>query len=173
MCINVLNMDVNMINSKIEKAFNAQINAEIYSAYLYLSMATYLDSTGYTGMALWMKKQAQEEMQHAMKFYDFIYSRSGKVTLTKIDSPTSSWKTLLQLFEDVYDHECKVSSLINSLVELSQEENDYASLVFLQWFVTEQIEEEASALEIVDKLKMLKDSKPALYMLDKELSRRE
>ena len=161
------------MNKSIEKAFNEQINAEIFSAYLYLSMAAYFDSKSLQGMSLWMKYQAQEEMTHAMKFYDFIFDRGGKVDLKEIKKPQSSWESPLNVFEEALLHEKKVTSLINDLVALSDKEKDYASKAFLQWFVTEQVEEEASASEIVDKLKLINDHPSSLFILDKELALRK
>ena len=127
-----------MISSKVEKAFNDQINAELYSAYLYLSMAAYFDSENLAGMAQWMKVQAKEEVEHAMKFYAHINDRGGTVVMKAIDGPKTKWASPLAVFEEGYKHEQKVTGLINKLVALAQSEKDTASSVFLQWFVTEQ-----------------------------------
>jgi ferritin len=165
-----------MISKKIEKAFNKQINAEIYSSYLYLSMAAYVESETFKGIAHWLQLQAQEELAHAMKFYNFIYDRGGRVELAAIEGPKTSWKSLLDVFENVYEHECKVTGLINDLVDLALAEKDHASNAFLQWFVNEQVEEEATAQEIVDKMKLASESKGnkggMIYMIDKELGSR-
>lgn len=161
-----------MINKKMEEAINKQINAELYSSYLYLSMSAYFSLINLGGFANWMKIQAQEELTHAMKFYDYINERGGKVTLTKIEQPKTEWKSALEAFEDTYNHECVVTGLINDLVNLAIEEKDHSSNVFLQWFVTEQVEEEASAQEILDKLKFIGDNGAALFMIDKDLSQR-
>jgi len=161
-----------MLNPKLQDAINGQINAELYSAYLYLSMSTYFESQNLKGMTNWMQVQAQEEMTHVMKFVDFVNDRGGRVTLTAIEGPETDWDSPLAAFEQAYAHECKVSSLIGELVDLAIAEKDHAANSFLQWFVTEQIEEEASAQEIVDKLKMLGDSGPGLFMFDNELGQR-
>lgn len=162
-----------MIKSKIEKAINGQINAELYSAYLYLSMAAYFASENRNGMAHWMQVQAQEEMKHAMKFYGYVYEKGGKVTLKGIESPPTEWKSPLDVFENAYKHEVKVTGLINDLVKLARSEDDIATENFLMWYVDEQVEEEASADAIVQKLKFIKESANGLYMLDKELGSRE
>ncbi len=160
------------MNPKIEEAFNKQLNEELYSAYLYLSMAAHFEGENLKGMANWMRVQAQEEMTHAMKFYHFIFDRDGKVTLTEIRTPKVSWKSPQNAFEDALSHEKKISAFINDLVDLSLKENDHAANTFLQWFVNEQVEEEASAKEIVDKLKFAGDNKVTLFMMDSELGQR-
>jgi len=161
-----------MLSKKMGNALNEQLNAELYSSYLYLSMSAYFTSTNLNGFANWMRVQAQEELMHAMKFYDFINERDGKVTLTQIEAPKTKWNSPLEVFEDVYKHECKVTSLIHNLVDLAVTEKDYATNTFLQWFVTEQVEEESSALEIVDKLKLMGDNSVAQFMIDGELAQR-
>ena len=161
-----------MLNPKIQDAFNKQINAEVFSSYLYLSMSTYFDSQNLKGMANWMLIQAQEELQHAMKFLNFINERGGRVLLTQVEGPKTEWNSPLDVFEDAYRHECKVTGLINDLVDLSLGEKDHAANVFLQWFVTEQVEEEASAQEVADQLKLAGDQGGVLFMLDRELAKR-
>lgn len=161
------------IIKKIEKAINEQINHEFYSSYLYLSMAAYFESSNLKGFAGWMKKQAAEENVHAMKFFDYVFDRGGNVTLTSIGSPKTAWKSPLEAFEDAYRHEMKVTSLIDSLMELASKEKDYATVSLMNWFVTEQVEEEASAESIVLKLKSIGDHKGALLMLDRELGARQ
>jgi ferritin len=161
-----------MLNPKIQDALNDQINAEIFSSYLYLSMSAYCESRNLKGMANWMRVQAQEEITHAMKFYGFVNDRGGRVVLTAIDGPETDWDSPLELFKDVYDHECKVSGLINDLVDLSIAEKDHATNALLQWFVAEQTEEEATAQETVDKLTLVGDSGTGLFMLDAELGQR-
>lgn len=161
-----------MLNQKIQDAFNEQINAELYSAYLYLSMSAYFESQNLAGMANWMRVQAQEELGHAMKFFDFINERGGRVVLTRVEAPKTQWDCPLGAFQDAYEHECKVTSLINSLVDLVIGEKDHASNTFLQWFVTEQVEEESSVQTVVDKLKIMGDSGGAVFMLDEQLGRR-
>jgi len=160
------------MNSKIETAFNKQINAELYSSYLYLSMAAYFESQNLKGMAHWMRLQAQEEDMHGMKFFDFINECGGKVVLTAIEGPRTEWSGPLAVFEEAYEHERKVTGLIHDLVDLAIKERDHAANVFLQWFVTEQIEEEASAQEIRDKLRLIQDSPGPLFMIDRELGQR-
>lgn len=161
-----------MLDSKIQDAFNKQLNVELFSSYLYLSMAAYFESQNLKGMAGWMRAQAGEENEHAMKFFGYINDRGGRVLLAKIDEPTTEWASQLVVFEDACKHEGKVTERINKLVELSAEERDYASNTFLQWFVTEQVEEEATVKEIRDKLKMAGDNPVALIMIDRELGMR-
>ena len=156
----------------MEKALNDQINAEMYSAYLYLSMSAYFQSKSLTGFANWMKVQAQEEMVHAMKMYDFVNERGGRVILAAIAAPPLEWDSPLNAFEGVYEHEQKVTGLINNLVELALEEHDHATNIFLQWFVSEQVEEEDSANEVVQKIKLMGDAQGGLFMLDRELGQR-
>lgn len=161
-----------MIKERMEKALNDQINAEMYSAYLYLSMSAYFQSKSLTGFANWMRVQAQEEMAHAMKMYDFVNERGGRVTLGSIDAPPHEWDSPLNAFEGVYEHEQKVTGLINDLVELALEEHDHATNIFLQWFVSEQVEEEDSANEVIQKIKLMGDAQGGLFMLDRELGQR-
>ena len=161
-----------MLNGKIEKALNDQLNAEIYSAYLYLSMSAYFQSISLGGFATWMRVQGQEELLHAMKFYDFINERGGRVTLKAVEAPPTEWDSPLSTFEAVYEHEQKVTGLINNLVELALSEHDHATHIFLQWFVSEQVEEEDSANDVVQKIKLMGDAKGGLFMLDRELGQR-
>ena len=161
-----------MLHPKIQDAFNKQLNAEYFSSYLYLSMAAYFESQNLKGMAQWMQLQAQEENMHAMKFFDFINERGGKVTLTRIEAPKTEWSSPLQVFEETCAHESKVTGLINDLVDLAISERDHAANAFLQWFVTEQVEEEASVQEITEKLRMVGDRGGMMFMLDRELSQR-
>ncbi|MBD3331096.1 ferritin [Candidatus Peregrinibacteria bacterium] len=162
-----------MMNKKIEQAVNNQINAEIYSAYLYLAMAAYLEDLSLTGFSNWMKVQYQEEMAHAMKFYDFVYERGGKVKMQAIDEPQNDYKSVLEVFEKTLEHEKQVTASINSLYELAVKEKDYALESFLKWFIDEQVEEEASAQELIDKLKLAGQEGPGLFMLDKDLNARQ
>lgn len=161
-----------MLNQKIQDAFNQQINAEIYSSYLYFSMSNYFESQSLKGMANWMKVQAQEEMTHVARFCDFINERGGRVLLSQIEGPKTEWESPLQVFEEALGHEQKVTGLINGLVDLAVSENDHAANTFLQWFVTEQVEEEASVQEVVDNLKLAGDFGGILFMLDKDLGQR-
>ena len=161
-----------MLKKKMLKGMNDQINAEMFSSYLYLSMEAYFQSISLRGFAVWMRAQAQEEMVHAMKFYDFVNERGGKVTLEAIAKPESTWSSPLAAFEAALAHEQHVTSLINDLVDLAISEKDHASNIFLQWFVSEQVEEESSAGEVVDRLKLIKDNTSGLFMMDAELGRR-
>lgn len=161
-----------MIGKKMEKALNDQVNAELYSAYLYLSMEAYFKSLNMNGFANWMRVQTQEEVTHATMMYDFINERGGRVTLKAIDGPPTKWDSPLAVFKNVYEHEQKVTGLINNLVDLAIKEKDHATNAFLQWFVNEQVEEEASADAIVQQLKMMKDAPGGIFMLDKELGQR-
>jgi ferritin len=161
-----------MLSKKMEKAINEQINAELYSSYLYLSMATYFESVSLGGFANWMRQQAQEELFHGMKMFDYVCECGGRVTLKAIDKPLSKWASPLDAFQNVLAHEQKVTGLINDLVNLALEERDHATTIFLQWFVSEQVEEEASAGGLVDKLKMIGKDASALFMLDTDLGQR-
>jgi len=161
-----------MLSKKMQKAMNDQINAELYSGYLYLAMSNYFKVNNLTGMGNWMKVQAGEELGHAMKFLGYIHERSGEGALTQVDTPPAKWDGPLAVFQEAYKHELLVTARINKLVELAQAEKDYASVAFLTWFVTEQVEEEASALEIVEKLKLVGNHPGGLYMLDRELGMR-
>ena len=161
-----------MLSNKMEAAINQQINAEMYSSYLYLSMATYFESTSLEGMSNWMRQQAQEEMFHGMKMFDFVCERGGRVTLMAIDEPPSEWSSVLDVFENVLAHEQKVTGLINDLVNLALDERDHATNIFLQWFVSEQVEEEDTAGGLVDKLKLIGNDANGLFMLDTELGSR-
>jgi ferritin len=161
-----------MLSEKMEKALNGQVNAEMYSAYLYLSMVAYFESLSLNGFANWMRVQTQEEMTHAMKFYDFINERGGRVLLTAIEAPQTEWNSPLDAFEAAYAHEQKVSGLINDLVDLAKSERDHASDNFLQWFVAEQVEEEDSASNIIEQIKLVGEGSGGLFLLDRELGQR-
>ena len=161
-----------MISKKMEEALNGQVNAELYSAYLYLSMESYFKSLNLNGFAVWMRVQTQEEVAHAMKIYDFINERGGRVTLKAIEGPPTEWDSPLAVFEAVYVHEQKVTGLINDLVDLAIKEKDHATNTFLQWFVNEQVEEESSADEVVQQLKMMENAPGGMFMLDRELGQR-
>ncbi len=161
-----------MLSEKMQEALNRQINAELYSAYFYLSMSAYYESVNLPGFANWMRVQYQEETFHALKLYDYVNSRGGRVTLTAIDAPPTEWDSALAPFEDTYRHEQKVTGLINDLVNLAIEERDHASNAMLQWFVTEQVEEEKSASDIIGQIKLLKDAPNGLFMIDRELAAR-
>jgi len=160
------------MDKKMVEALNSQLNAEMYSAYLYLSMGTYFEDLDLSGFANWMRVQAQEEMTHAMKIHDFIIQRGDRVTLTRIEAPPTQWESPVDAFEHVYKHEQKVTGLINQLVNLALSLGDHATNNFLQWFVAEQVEEEESSSGVLKKVKMANDSLSALLMLDNELAQR-
>lgn len=161
-----------MISKKMESAINKQINAELYSAYLYLSMCAYFQAANLKGFANWMRVQALEEFTHADKFYGFVLDRGGRVTLTAVDGPPTAWASPLAVFQEVSQHERKVTGLINALVDLAIKEKDHATNTFLQWFVNEQVEEEANADGLVQQLKLIGDNGQGLLMLDRELAQR-
>lgn len=161
-----------MISKKMEKALNEQINAEMYSAYLYLAMAAYFEAENLPGFANWMKIQTQEETAHAMKFFHFINERRGRVVLKAIDQPAKEWKSPLAAFEASFEHEQMITGRIDDLVNLALEEKDHATNAFLQWFVTEQVEEETSVDTIIQMLKMAEKAPGAVFMIDRELGRR-
>ncbi len=162
-----------MLTKNMEEALNKQVNAELYSAYLYLSMAAYFESVDLKGCATWMYAQTQEEMVHAMKIYEYINERGGRAIMDAIDAPKNEWGSALEVFEHAYQHEQYVTSLINDLMDLSISEKDHATRIFLQWFVTEQVEEEASASGVVERLKLAGESTGGLFMVDKELGQRQ
>lgn len=161
-----------MINDKMQKAINVQINEEANSAYLYLAMSAYFESANLPGFAHWMKLQAQEELEHAMKFFGYLIERGGTVHLKPITEPPVAWKSPLEAFEAAYGHEQHITDCIHKLVELASKEKDYASVNFLQWYVKEQVEEEAHASAIVAKLQMVGESKNGLFMMDHRLGER-
>ncbi len=160
------------MNKKLEDAFNDQLNAELHSAYLYLSIAAYFDSINLKGFANWMKAQVQEELLHSMKLYNYIINRGGKVKLSPIGEVGREWESPLNAFEATYEHECYITGRINDLMNLAREENDNASVIFLEWFINEQVEEEATTDEKLQELKMIGDSTPGLFMIDREMGQR-
>lgn len=161
------------LNDKMQAALNDQINAELYSSYIYLSMAAYFESENLRGFAHWMRIQSSEETTHGLMFFDYINERGGRVSLTKIDAPKKDWKSALDAFQDAYRHEKHVSSRIDDLVQQTQDLKDNATDNFLQFFVKEQVEEEANADEIVQQLKRIGDNPSALFLLDRELAKRK
>ena len=161
-----------MIDEKLEDIINEQINAEMYSSYLYLSMAAYFEEKSLAGFANWMKIQAQEELLHAMKFFDYVVERGGRVELTEIQKPPMEWESPLDAFQNAYQHETKVTGMINEIVDLAIKLKDHASVEFLNWYVKEQVEEEASADEIVQQLKIIGDSGHGILLYDRELGGR-
>ena len=161
------------MTERMEEALNKQLNAELYSAYMYFSMTAWFEAMNLDGFASWMKAQALEEVEHAMKFYNFINERGGRVRLMPIEGPPTDWDSPVDVFEAAYKHEQYVTSLINDLVNLALEEKDHATQIFLQWFVTEQVEEEASFSSILEKLRMVGESPGPLFMMDRELGQRQ
>lgn len=161
-----------MLSSNMEAKLNEHLNAEFYSAHLYLSMAAYFNSIDLLGFAHWMKLQSEEEMSHAKRFYDFVDQLDGRVRLTEITAPPLEWESPLAVFEHTYTHEQEVSKRIHELVSLALSEKDHATNNFLQWFVAEQVEEESSVNTILKKLRFVGDSKVSLLMIDQELASR-
>ena len=161
-----------MLTKKMEAELNEQVNKELYSSYLYLSMSAYCNETGFLGFANWMRVQAQEELAHAMKLFDHILERGGEVKLATVNQPDAQWINLTNVFEATLKHEQFITSSINHLMEVATEEKDFASVSFLTWYINEQIEEEANADELLKKLKFIGDDKNAMLTLDKELSTR-
>ncbi|VUT28108.1 MAG: ferritin [Candidatus Syntrophoarchaeum sp. GoM_oil] len=161
-----------MLSEKMRDALNTQINREIYSAYLYLSMSAYSTSIGLKGFANWFMVQYNEEMSHAMKLYDYVNNQGGHVQLMAIDEPPTAFESVLDMFEKTLTHEKKVTAYINELVDIAIEEHDHATGIFLQWFVTEQIEEEGNDNDIIARLKLIGEDGNGLLMLDKELAAR-
>ena len=161
------------ISKKMNEALNKQINREFFSGYLYLSAAIYLETHNFDGMAHWMKLQAKEEFGHGMKMYGYIIERGGIVSLMNLEAPKSDWKSPLEIFEFSYEHEKKVTEMINSLVDAAKSENDIASQEFLNWFIKEQVEEESNSSKITEKLKLVGDNAGGLFIIDGELGRRQ
>ncbi len=161
------------ISEKVAESLNEQVKNELYSGYLYLSMSAHFEEEGLSGIANWFKLQANEELEHGMKIFGYVLERGGGIELQAIDKPPAKFDSVLSAFEDAYGHEQKVTRMIEGLVSLAREERDYATESFLQWFIDEQVEEEATASGIVCKLKMIGDKKHMLLMLDRELGQRK
>ena len=161
-----------MLTKRIEDELNAQINAEYWSAYFYLSMSAYLGNEGLADASSWFRVQYQEEISHALKFFDYIIERGGKVDLMPIPEVQSEWNGIIDIFEETLKHEQKVTSLINNLMDIAIEEKDHAAKSFLQWYVDEQVEEESGVQTILDQLKMVEGRGNGLFMIDKDLGQR-
>lgn len=161
-----------MINERLNNELNEQINAEMFSAYLYLSMSAWCETKNLPGFATWMRAQAQEEMFHAMKMFDYLNERGGTVVLDAIAKPQTEWDSLLNIVEEVVNHEAHVTGLINNLVDSALEVRDHALNYFLQWFVEEQVEEEASVGAVFERLKMVGDHSAGLVAMDMEMGKR-
>ena len=161
------------ISKKLAEAMNDQINYELYSGYIYLSMAAWFEEKNLDGMAQWMKSQANEEYAHALKFWDHIVERGGRVLLTTIEAPKTKWTSPLEAWEDAYQHERKVTERIFKIGKIAEKEGDRSATPLLQWFYNEQVEEEEQTMNVRDKLKMIGDATGALLMLDAKLGQRE
>ena len=162
-----------MISEKMQKALNDQINAEFFSAYLYLAMAAYFEEKNLSGFAHWMEVQYEEESEHAMKIYKYINNRGGRVQLNAIEKPQAEWDSPLMAFEAAYKHEQYITGRINDLMKLAVELNDFTTQSFLQWYLDEQVEEEANVDEIVQSFQLMGNDKRGLFMLDRELKQRQ
>ncbi len=161
-----------MLNEKLENAFNDQINAEFYSEYFYLSMFAYFERMNLQGFKNWMNVQMQEEHAHAMGLFNYVHERGGKVVLKPIEQPKTDWNSPLEVFEDILKHEQLVTSKINALTDVADEVKDRAAVSFLDWYIKEQVEEEANVSNVLKTLKLICDDKQCIYMLDKELATR-
>jgi ferritin len=161
-----------MISTAMQKAINEQINKELYSSYLYLSMAAYFENKNLPGFAKWLYVQEDEERGHGMKFFKYLLERGGTVNLAPIAGPETNWKTNLDVFKQVQEHEAAVTASINALYELALNEKDYPTQILLQWFITEQVEEEKNAGDIVHQLELIDAHGTAVLMLDKQLGKR-
>lgn len=161
-----------MIKKSLETALSAQINKEFFSAYLYLAMSAYFESINLPGHAHWTRLQAHEETAHAMEFFEHVIQRGGNVTLSQIEAPPYQWETPVAVFEHIYQHEIEVTESIGELVDLAIKEKDHATMSFLQKLVDEQVEEEASVNEVLQKLKRVGNDGPGLFMIDQELAKR-
>lgn len=160
------------LSKTVQDAMNEQMKQEFFAAYLYLSMSAHCSASNFPGFAKWLRFQAQEELGHAMRIYDFIDSRGGHVVLQAVPQPATEFQSIVSLFEEARDHERKVTTMINRLYELVDQEKDYASHPFLEWFLTEQVEEEKTSTQIVESLKLAGDHPGAILMLDRELGAR-
>lgn len=160
------------ISPKMQAAINEQINKEIYSAYLYLAMSAHFESVNLPGFANWTRVQFQEEMSHALKFFDYVHARGGQALLQAIAQPETTWKSALEVFNQIYAHEQFVTASIHKLYEVALKEKDYAAQIMLQWFINEQVEEEQNASEIVEQLKLIDAHGTAVLMLDHRLGKR-
>lgn len=161
-----------MLNTKIQNAINEQINAELYSSYLYLAMSAYCSENGLSGFANWMKIQAQEELAHAQFFFDYVVEHGAHVDLKTIVQPKIEWNNIIEIFEKTLSHEQYVTSRINELMSLAIEEKDHATVSFLKWFIDEQVEEEATAGDILSKLKLSKGEGSVIFFMDQEAAKR-
>jgi ferritin len=162
-----------MLSKTVEDALNKQVNREFYSSYLYLAMSAYFENENLQGFAQWLKVQAKEENNHAMKIYEYIIARGGKAEFASIEAPKAKWASAGKVFEEAYSHEQKVTGMVNSLVELAIAEKDHATFEMLQWFVKEQVEEEKQAFEVLAQIRMVGDTPGRLLYLDRHVGKRE
>ena len=162
-----------MINTKVEEILNEQINKEFYSAYLYLAMSAHFDEIGLRGFCHWTKVQAREEVDHGMIIFDYLIARNGNINLKQIEAPQADLQDTLQIFEKIYEHEKSVTASMECVAYMSEDECDMATRNFIDWYIAEQVEEEATVFEIIKKLQMFGSDKTILYHLDKELAQRE
>ena len=162
-----------MMKAELQQAFNKQINEELYSAYLYTAMVNYFESENLGGFATWMRAQTVEELTHAGKLIAYVHERGGDVNLEAIAKPTATWDGALDAMQAAYKHECHITECINKLYAAASEAGDHAAAIFLNWFVNEQVEEEANADEIIQQLKLAKDAPGPLFMLNRELGARQ
>ena len=161
-----------MLKKRVEEILNEQLNREFYSAYLYLSMSAYFDSVDLEGFAHYMKVQYQEEMAHAIRIFNYVSNVGGRVTLKAVEQPKGTWKDVIEVFEETHKHECFITNSINEVLTVAHEEHDYATINMLQWFIGEQVEEEATVLKILNQLRMIEGKGPGLFMLDREMGQR-
>jgi ferritin len=160
------------LNAEIERALGTHLNAEIYSSHLYYSMSAYFESLGLKGFAHWLRVQALEELSHMQKFFDYVHERDGRLIMQAIEAPPCEWKSPRTAFEAVYEHEVGVSALIYGLMDLAIAQSDHATVNFLQWFIAEQVEEEATADEAVQQLRLVEKTPGGLFLLDQEMNKR-
>jgi len=161
-----------MISKKMSEAVNEQLNFELYSSYIYASMASWFKNQNLEGFANWMNVQVKEELDHASRLYDFLHNSGGEVVFAAIPKPQTSWDGVVEVFETTLDHEGQVTTRINNLIDLALDERDHATNARLQWFITEQVEEESNVLAVLQQVKMIKDSPEALILMDRELGSR-
>jgi ferritin len=161
-----------MLSKAMQDAINQQVRNEFSSAYVYLAMSAYCEERNLPGCAHWLRVQAREEVGHAMRLFDYIHSRGGQVALGPIEQPPAKFKSVLEVFQRALEHERKISGMIHQLYEMALKEGDYATQAMVQWFITEQVEEEQSAVQIVEQLKLVGEEGPALLMMDRQLAAR-
>ncbi len=161
-----------MINDKIEAAINGQLNAEMYSANLYYAMAAYFETLSLKGFSRWLRIQALEELTHTQRFFEYVHDRGGRIIMKAVDAPPTEWSSPLEAFEQVLEHEIHVTGLINKLMDLALQVSDHATANFLQWFIAEQVEEEATADEAMQRLKLVDRTEGGLFLLDQEMAKR-